>query len=150
MFTTRIYACMGYCDTLAGSLMANNQSTFHLDVSVHTGGGRGWGTLVSGPRPIPNIWSHVGGYQSHLSHVPSGGTPVSGLISFLGGTKSQSQDRGTPWLGLEYPPPPRGDRSTHLAGTEVPSPPNRTSNRQCKLGRYASCVFMQEDFLVMF
>ena len=114
------------------------------------------------PSPVPcpflgakGTQSWPGGYPSLWFHVPSwGGTPIlAGEVpqSWLGGGVPQSwprglpQDRGTP-KGRGSPSQDRGTPGQDWA----PPPPARTGvpPNRLRCGRYASCGFTQEDFLV--
>ena len=88
-------------------------------------GWEGGGTPVSGLRSIPNLWSHVlsRGYFSLWSQVYS-----QTLVP-------------CPFWGLLQSQGP-------LAGTGVPPQREQAINRIC-CSRYASSVFMPEDFLVI-
>ena len=90
--------------------------------------------LVAGPMSLSSLWSQVSsrgntpvrveGYPSPSQGVPQfqpGGYPI---LSRLGYTTPRPQ------LGLGYPP----------AGP---------ATNRIRCGRYASCVFTQEDFLVL-
>ena len=92
------------------------------------------GTPVSGPMSLPSLWSQIcsGGYASLWSQSQLGGTPV-------------TWDWSTPQLRLGYP----------LAGTGVPlcpPTPHLTGQTMDKIhcSQHASCIFTQEDFLVLF
>ena len=118
-----------------------------------------WGTLLSGPRSLASLWSHVlsGGYPSLWSHVLSqglGDTPVlaGGVTPVLAGDTSVlaggtpvlaggvPQDRGTLWPGQ--------NRGTPQPGQDwgIPRPglgyPPWTG--------YAAGDMLLADFLVMY
>ena len=113
----------------------------------------GGGTPV--PGSFQDLWSQVfsrGITQSQvLVQGPIWGYPSANRRE---GYPSPSQ-RGTPvraWMGVGYPPTRKG-----LARTELGySPPVRTGlgypaapRDRLRCGRYASCGFPQEDFLVV-
>ena len=94
-------------------------------------------TPVSGPRSLPRLWFYVlsGGYPSLWSHVSSGGVPQFCHRACMGIPK----DKGSPLWDYGTT---AGDWDT--LQLQLGNLPQDWLLR----GRYASCGFLQEDFLV--
>ena len=128
----------------------------NFSLSVHTGGGGGGRTPVSGRRSLPSLRSHVlsggGGYP------PSPVTgPVQSPAPGPGGYPSPGWGYPRRWVGtlarIEVPHPLGqywGSPPPHRTGVPPTHHPTRVGHATDRIrrGRYASCVFTQRDFLV--